>query len=367
MYHIWRDAVKYTVKTGDVSRLAQFIVTQALVGEIYTATMDYLNDRDKSVIYALTQKDNRNLKEISWRIVNDFKRGVGVNLVGIWVYGGLDFAMGVSGRTAFDIVSTGADIVKTPKLTPTALNQLLKRQIVPYRQLTTTLDKIGKKYLGMYPNDMANDYFAARNKAAEWVKEQEGTASELGQALETVFMGQWRKRGENTLPFEMAQRNIMLGEIDTAAKFLSATMTKIKTMEDLQNTKQAILTAMQRTSPLGQMPDSKKLRFADSMPYEDWEKIIALDYKYKELYGQAIIKAAKETLTPTKSKQIEDSMHQEARLNKQALESLKAKARQKKGAVTQPAARYVPSKSAKELDTEKVKQARKKEEELLRP
>ena len=286
---IWNDVVKYTVKTGDVSRLVNFLAGTLVAGEIYNIARDLITGRKESVTSQL-QTPN---PELGRALLNDLLDGGVVGMLADFTYGIFDWASGVSARTAANTWDVALNALEATELTPEAIERLVEREVSPYRQAKHLLERYKES---RDPLNISSDYFQAKSEVYRWKFKQDNgtTPSVIKSYTHDVMFGQPSFQiGENTLAYEMIQRSIISGDIKEASEYALYVITNSK--EPVEAIR-GLRSSMNSRSPFGSIPAKERGLFVKSQTYKDYNDI---NQQFIEMYIQAIELAAdkfKETL-----------------------------------------------------------------------
>lgn len=287
---IYQDVLKYTVKTGDFTRLIGFLIGTLLAGEIYNLLRDWLFRKDESLLSQL-RKDPES-RRIGMAIFNDLIDGGGVGMVADFTYGIYDWAAGVTVRTASNVSDAVRNIRNAPGLTPQAVENLLTREVSPYRQLKGLYNRLDTAF---NRDNMSKPYHMARAEAWRWkdAKEHPTAGSKIGAYADDVIWGKPDYGiGENTLAYELASRQIVAGDIGDAAKYLGYILSRA---EDRKKALAGIRQSMNHRSPLGAIAERDRPAFLKSLSPETRTQIVNVQRNYLRSYNEALRQAQRNT------------------------------------------------------------------------
>lgn len=293
---IWRDVVKYTVKTGDPTRLLGFLVGTLIAGELYNILRDFLYDKKESILSQYL-KDPKE-REVAMAILNDLVDGGVVGMLADFSFGIYDWATGVSARTAKNVWETALHIKKKPSLTLQALERLAEKELTPYRQIKRLAEKIDRKYIN--PQNISKDYYDWRAEGWKWNNDKENpTATDKVKAYtDRVLMGTPDYGvGENTLAYELAARQVIAGDVDDAAKYLRTILADSK--KNRKDTLAAIKQSKASRSPLGKVAIKDRSKFLNQYSPDRRNKANAIQNQYNRNYDTALMMAQGGTIRPT--------------------------------------------------------------------
>ncbi|MFH0826096.1 MAG: hypothetical protein V2B18_25375 [Pseudomonadota bacterium] len=274
---IWRDVVKYTIHTGDMTRLIGFLLGTLIAGELYNILRDLIYGRKESIALA---------EDTPKAVLRDLADGGFWGIAADLTYGIWDWAGGVSLKTGKNVVETAHHIWKAPGLAPEALDRLLTKEVAPYRQVKELARRVDS-------GDMSEAYGQWRAKAYEWKETQEapGPFAKAAHYTEDIVFGRpTHEIGENTLALELASRRIVTGDIDGAAEYLAYVLNRA---DDRDSALAGIKSSRTRRSPLGAIPEKDQMAFLKSLGPEERRAVRQLQRKYIQMYDRAILQTRK--------------------------------------------------------------------------
>lgn len=280
---MWRDVLKDSVKTGNVTKLGRFMVSQAIVGEIYQYLKDELMDTEKSAVK--TWQSGGDVADIEKALANDFIQG-SLGLIVSMTYGLLNWTAGVSWKTGKNIKDALSDIYQHPELAKEAILKFTQKEVPVIKQA----EKLYLKITDTQSEGIDKDYFKYRQKGFKWKNQQEhpGVMGIIKTWAEDAWTGQPEfRRGPNALPLEMVSRNIILNDIDDAARYMKLIM-----KDSPDTAKQIILGSMRQRSPLGPITDEERWKFISSLPNKEQQtRAMELWNYWQTKYREALYKA----------------------------------------------------------------------------
>ena len=286
---IWRDVAKYTVKAHDPSRLIGFLIGTLIAGELYNILRDFLFDKKESLLSQYVKDEKE--REVALAIVNDLLDGGVVGMLADFSYGIYDWVTGVSARTAKNTWDTALHIKKRPSLTFHALERLAEKELTPYRQVKRLADKVDRKWFN--ENNISKAHYKWR--AESW-KYREGKKNptamdKVGAYADRVMMGtQDYGVGENTLAYELAARQVIVGDVRDAAKYLRIIL---RDADDRAAAIRSIRSSKTSRSPLGKVAQKDRSKFLKDYSLESKREAMAVQNKYLRNYERALRLAAK--------------------------------------------------------------------------
>jgi hypothetical protein len=274
---IWNDVFKYTVKTGDPRRLFGFIAGTLIAGELYNIVRDFLYEKDGSITAQFFKED----KYWGKAVLNDLLDGGVVGILSDFAYGIYDWALGPSLTTGRNIRDAASAVYRRPSLSIAALTRLIQQEVTPVRQVIKTWDKIDRKFINK--RNITKDYFKVRDWAWQY---KEGylkpdMLDKLQGVADDLIYGKVRyKPGDNTLAYQMAARQILVGDIEDAKGYFkniieaeSREFEKLNEKE-IQKKRLNAISTIERTmkqhySPYGHILDEKEADFLAKLPEKE--------------------------------------------------------------------------------------------------
>ena len=287
---IWRDVVKYTVKTGDPSRLIGFLLGTLIAGELYNLITDWLYGRDEALLSQIGEEPEKILKAIK----KDFLDGGGVGMLSDFTYGLYDWAIGPTGSTLLkNMPTTITHIVKRPRLAAQALGEFFKREVPPVRHTLAIIDKIDRG-ITKDPANITEDFFRVRNWAWQF---KDGylnpTTLDKFHKLADDFM--WGRPhyapGENTLAYQMASRQLQVGDIDDAAEYFALILAEASTKDYKTVTGTIQRTMRSNYSPFGHVAQERRKAFLAALPVKQRQLASDTQRQWERNFSQAMNKA----------------------------------------------------------------------------
>lgn len=290
---IYNDVLKGSVKTGDMTKLIRWIVGTFLVGELYNILRDLLLDRDESVLKTLSDKERRNVKQITRAVLGDFLDGGGVGMLADFTYGLFDWLSGVSFNTGKNIVNALDKTIKRPKTAPHAIKQLIEKETTAIRQAESVWNKIDRM---TDPSNITDRYYITRKLAWEYRERKEAPeiVDKGKKVLEDVIHGFEKYRpGKNTLVYEMAARQIMAGDPQDAAKHLAIIF---KDAKDHKAALKGVKLSANAKSPLGPIAKRDRAAFLNTLTKQQRTEALRIQRIWEKSYAEAIRMARIEAL-----------------------------------------------------------------------
>lgn len=257
--HIWNDVLKYTAKTGDSTRLLGFLTGTLLAGELYNISRDYLFEKDESALKTLLDPDKRNKKDIGKAILNDLLDGGVVGVFADLSYGIYDWAAGVQAGTAKNIGNTIASIKKAPEMTLPALRILVEKEVAPARQLERLADKVDRQF---NKNNLTKNFYKWRSRSWEFKNDylNPSVPDKIQHWTDEVMFGMdTYPPTENTVAYQMAARNITVGDYKDAAYYIKYAKKNGKKRSEIR-------TDLERYGPFGPIAQNKMGKFLQKYP-----------------------------------------------------------------------------------------------------
>ncbi|MHC4566461.1 MAG: hypothetical protein ACYTE3_11945, partial [Planctomycetota bacterium] len=281
---IYHDVAKYTLKTGDPTRLVRFLIGTLIAGELYNILRDFLFDKDESIL-SQYRKDSEE-RRLAGAIMNDLLDGGVVGMLADFTFGIKDWVLGVSIKTGQNVWETGMHIKKKWRLTPQALNRLAEREVTPYRQVKRLAEKADRRWVSR--NNISKQYYDWRVEGWKFreAKENPTAMDKVGAYADRVMMGSRDYGvGENTLAYELAARQVIAGDVGDAAKYLR---TILKDADSTKTALQAIRQSKTNRSPLGKVAKKDRATFLKGYSAKRKAEALEVQRKYNSMYEKAI-------------------------------------------------------------------------------
>ena len=290
--HIWNDVIKYTVKTGDISRMVRFLIATAIVGETYNITRDLLTDRRESVTKTLI--DGKSQKDIAISILNAFFDGGGIGILADFTYGFTDWLIGPSGSTVKNVRDTVARIYKEPTLTPEAILKAATKEIQPLKVSRDIINQVDREHFNK--GNITKQYTKWRAEGYKWAREKR--APTVGKKIQEfgddfLFGKKIYRPGDDSLALEMAARQIMVGDLDDAVDYIKLVIKRASTSEEIAEAYTKIQISMKSRAPLGKVAEQDLEKFMEKLSDNDKREAIAVTAAWFKNYGDAITRATK--------------------------------------------------------------------------
>ena len=286
MRFIYKDVLKYTVATGDPSRLGRFIVGTWLAGELYNIARDFLTDRDESLLSTLQDEDGRNFKEISKSVGNALIDGGVIGMLADLTYGVTDW---VFGPTVASIRSAAEGIVETsidPATAPAGFKKFLLNDVPAAKQVQGILDRMDRTF---FSDDNLTENYAKWRKRSFDFRKKKGDLTEVERVSSKILLGRSRRApGVRTLSFEMIARQVLVGDLEDAADFMVGIVKDTKP-EKIKDLRQAFLQSAKNNSPLSNMAGDDIQEFLNQFSKEGQDEITALQLQWNKSYNDAFV------------------------------------------------------------------------------
>jgi len=295
---IWNDVLKYTVKTGDPKRLAGFIIGTIFAGELYNIARDYLYEKDESLISQVSKSpENRHWAKA---VINDLLDGGVVGILADFTYGIYDWALGPSATTVRNFRDTWSAAFHRPAMTIPAISRLIQQEATPVRQAMKTWDKIDRRFINK--RNLTRDYFKVRDWAWQY---KEGylkpdMLDRIQGVADDLIYGKVRyKPGDNTLAYQMAARQIMVGDIEDAKAYfkniIESESKEFETLDEKERQKKRldVISIIERTmkqhySPYGHILDEKEADFLNQLPENERNIAKAVQDQWRKNMAEAL-------------------------------------------------------------------------------
>ncbi len=291
MRFIYKDVIKYTLATGDPSRLARFIIGTWLAGELYNIARDFLLGKDESLVSTLKDPNGRNFTEISKSVGNALIDGGIVGMLADLTYGITDWAFGPtvgSIRSALEgVIETSID----PAKAPSGFKKFILDDIPAAKQAQGILDRIDRTF---FDDDNLTEHYAKWRKRSFDFRKKKGELTEAERLVSGVFLGRSRRLpGPRTLSLEMIARQILVGDPEDAADYIVAIFKDTKP-EKLKNLRASFMQSAKNNSPLGNMRQEDIPKFMNQFSKEGQAEIVSIQLQWNKNYNKAYELAAEQ-------------------------------------------------------------------------
>ncbi len=295
--HIWNDVIKDSVQNRDPSKMVRWLVAMVVMGEIYNIIRDFVLGKDESLVATLSSKERRNLKEISTTILKDMLDGGAVGILADVIYGLPNLVGGPTLQTTKNLGDATVKAIWNPAQAKNAIAEMAKKETPAIRQAQALLDKVDAKF---EKKNITQDYYKVRLQGFRWANDKKfPTAKDKAKKLAVQSVLGWIKNvpQERSFSYEMAIRQIIVGDIDDAAEHLFFLLKTADNDEELMSIEKGIESALNNASPLGKVAERDSQEFMRGMSREQRQTITSTQLQYdrnaSEAYGLAIRKFRK--------------------------------------------------------------------------
>ena len=293
MRFIYKDVLKYTVATGDPSRLARFILGTWLAGELYNIARDFLKGRDESLVSTLRDPDGRNVKDISRSIGNALVDGGVIGMLADLTYGITDWAFGPTVGSIESIARIAIAVKNDPATTVDGLKKFVLEDIPAAKQAQGVLDRIDRTFFDEKDENLTANYAKWRRRSFDFRRKKgELTAAERLTGKIILGRGQ-RVPGPRTLSLEMIARQVLVGDADDAADYIVGIIKDTKP-EKLKDLRASFRQSAVNNSPLGNIAKKDISEFLGQFSKEGQAEIVALQNQWNKNYNEAVTLASKQ-------------------------------------------------------------------------
>lgn len=292
---IYKDVLKYTLATGDPSRMTRFILSTWMAGELYNIARDFLTDRDESLLSTLKDEDGRNVKAIAKSMGGSLLDGGIVGMFADLTYGLTDW---VAGPTIASIRSATEGVIATsvdPANAKSGFKKFILEDVPAAKQVRGLLDRIDRTFYNKEEN-LTADYAKWRQRGFEFRRET-GDLTEAERIASRIFLGRSRRLpGPRSLSLEMTARQVLVGDFNDAAQYIKGII-RDTPVEKLKDVISAINTSARNLSPFGNISKEKLPLFLSKMSVKGQAEGIKLQIKWMEGYKKATDIAIKELIS----------------------------------------------------------------------
>ena len=290
MRFIYRDVLKYTIATGDPSRLARFMIGTWLAGEIYNIARDFLTDKDESLVSTLRDPDGRNAKEISKSIGNALVDGGIVGMLADLTYGITDWTFGPTVGSIESLARTAVAVKNDPATTVDGLKRFLLEDVPVAKQAQGVLDRIDRTF---FDKDNLTEKYAEWRKRSFDFRKKKDQLTTIERTTGRVVLGRpARLPGPRTLSLEMIARQVLVDDAADAADYIVGIFKDTKP-EKLKDLRASFRQSAVNNSPLGNIAKEDIPEFLAQFSAEGQAEIIALQKQWGRNYNEAFVIAAK--------------------------------------------------------------------------
>ena len=292
MRFIYKDVLKYTVATGDPSRLARFILGTWLAGELYNIARDFLKGRDESLVSTLKDPDGRNIKDISRSIGNALVDGGVIGMLADLTYGISDWAFGPTVGSIESIARIAIAVKNDPATTVDGLKKFVLEDIPAAKQAQGVLDRIDRTFFNVDEN-LTENYAKWRRRSFDFRKKK-GELTTAERLVGKILLGRGeRMPGPRTLSLEMIARQVLVGDVDDAADYIVGIIKDTKP-EKLKDLRASFRQSAVNNSPLGNIAKKDIPEFLNQFSKEGQAEIAALQKQWNKNYNEAVNLASKQ-------------------------------------------------------------------------
>jgi len=217
--------------------------------------------------------------------------GGAVGILADLLYGIPNLIGGPSAQTLTNMGDTTAKIIWNPKQAKEAIAQIAVKETPALRQAQGALDKIDAKY---NESNLTQDYYKLRRKAFDWKfkKEHPGATDKFKAKAIQALLG-WTKSvpQERTLGYQMAIRQILVGDIESASEHLFFLLKNADTPDKQESIERGIQSSMRNASPLGMVAERDLAEFFESMSAGQQQEAIGLQMRWNANVAEATNRA----------------------------------------------------------------------------
>ena len=196
------------------------------------------------------------------------------------LYGLPNLIGGPSAATVTNLADTTIKTVWNPAQAKDAIAQITTKEAPALRQAQALLDKVDSKF---NDKNITQEYYKARRKAFEWAaKKKSPTLTDKTKKVIVQSITGWIKNApqERTLSYEMAVRQILVGDIDDAADHLFFLMKTADNDDELLSIEKGITSALDRAAPLGPVSVNDYRDFKKTLSNEQKKSVFKLERKW---------------------------------------------------------------------------------------
>ena len=285
MRFMYKDVLKYTLATGDPSRLFRFILGTWLAGELYNIARDFLTNKDESLASTLKDPDGRNFTEISKSMANAMADGGFFGILADLTYGITDWAFGPTVGSIESAVRVAVAVKNDPATTIDGLKKFLLDDIPAAKQAQGVLDRIDRTFFD--ENNLTENYSEWRQRSFEF-RRKTGELSAIERTTgRAVFGRPTRLPGPRTLSHEMIARQVLVGDFDDAADYIKGIL-RDAPAEKIKEVFQGIQTSGRNRSPFGNISQKNLPLFLSQFSAQGQANGIKLQAKWMSGYQKSM-------------------------------------------------------------------------------
>lgn len=290
-----RDVVKEAGR-GNMAPLTRFVVSTAIVGELYNIVRDFVTGNDESVTSMAFGDDPATAKETASRLLKNLIDGGGIGIMADMVYGIDNAVGGVMQSTLTNLGRAAAKVVQRPSPTVAkdAAWEAVKREVPLLNQATSDTgiankiyryvmgDKDGARTIRIAEIRRKARDFAAKDKAPPFSGQQmkdTGVRLMLGT---NEFLP-----GKNTQLYQTAMAQLMGNNVKGAAKTLSEAMRDAKDAREARKIYGDVKAALNERGPLGPLRKDQSAAYLQSLKPSEREEAMTLEREWRMAVEQA--------------------------------------------------------------------------------
>ncbi len=284
---IYKDVLKYSVQTGDYSRLARFMVATWMVGELYNISRDELTGKDESV---LSKIKGGTRDEIMMAIGKDLVDGGVVGMIADFTYGIGDWAAGPT-VNSISGVATAIDQARGTATLPEALGQFLLQDAPALRQAQGLLDRIDRDFFDD-PFNLTEDYSRWQGRSFDFRRKNGEKAGDIigNRFMRSIRGVPQKKVTERSLSLNLIARQVLVGDYGDAAQHIKRVINQTE-IQDLDGTMKSFDQSMRNNSPFGNISEEKIGLFITQFSKDEAVKGLKLQEKWIKGYQTSLKKA----------------------------------------------------------------------------
>ena len=291
MRFIYKDVLKYTVATGDPSRLFRFILGTWIAGELYNIARDFLLGRDESLLSTLKDEDGRNFKDIAKSMGNALVDGGIIGMLADLTYGITDWTFGPTVGSIESLARAAIAVKNDPATTVDGLKKFFLEDIPAAKQAQGVLDRIDRTFFNKEEN-LTENYAKWRRRSFDFRKKK-GELTTIERTTGRIVLGRpARLPGPRTLSLEMIARQVLVGDAADAADYIVGIFEDTKP-EKIKDLRASFRQSAVNNSPLGNIAKKDIPEFMAQFSEEGQAEIKSLQRQWARNYNEAATIAAK--------------------------------------------------------------------------
>lgn len=282
---------------GNVAPMVKFVAITTLLGEGYHIARDLVEGKDRSALLNALNQDpeKRDTEAIAARLAGDFVAQGGAGLLADLSWGIEGWVFGPAGSSLANVRDMVAHVNQDPRQTGLAIQELLKREIVPLRQSQGLLRQAEEKIRGQ--TDRFISYHQVRQAGFEFKDnlETDSPSERMTAAIDRALTGTPRfPTTPRSLRYRYAADAITAQDVDEAAEYLTGIFSLGTTPKEIDRLARGAEGSMRSRAPLGNLNEAERDQFLRTMPPSRRQEVRRLRREWIRDYEKAIARARRQ-------------------------------------------------------------------------